>query len=158
MKLWHRRLGHLSTKELVRIHKSGLVDGFKVSGPLSKSCRCDTCRQSRLRRVSTPREREYLSTATFVCHTVSADTKDLPYVSFRGHRYVIIWEKLEFSRMLTTLNGTSIGRKKTFKKMFSQQSNDQSKTTMLKQVTGSACTCMRQVCCCACCIVVRYAE
>jgi dTDP-4-amino-4,6-dideoxygalactose transaminase len=34
MMLWHRRLGHLSTKELVRIHKSGLVDGFKVSGQL----------------------------------------------------------------------------------------------------------------------------
>ena len=91
MKLWHRRLGHLSNKELVRIHESGLVDGFKVSGPLSKSCRCDTCRQSRLRRVATPREREYMSAATFVCHTVSADTKDLPYVSFRGHRYVIVF-------------------------------------------------------------------
>jgi len=41
--------------------------------------------------VATPREREYLSAATFVCHTVSADTKDLPYVSFRGHRYVIVF-------------------------------------------------------------------
>ena len=55
MKTWHRRLGHLSARELSRIHKLGLVDGFKVSGPVTASCRCDTCRQARLRRVATPR-------------------------------------------------------------------------------------------------------
>ena len=44
LKTWHRRLGHLSARELSRIHKLGLVDGFKVSGPVSASCRCDTCR------------------------------------------------------------------------------------------------------------------
>jgi len=83
LKTWHRRLGHLSTRELARIHKLNLVDGFKVSGPVTASCRCDTCRQARLRRVATPRKLEYSSEATFVGHTISTDTKDLPYLSFR---------------------------------------------------------------------------
>jgi hypothetical protein len=91
LKTWHRRLGHLSTRELARIHKLNLVDGFKVSGPVTASCRCDTCRQARLRRVATPRKLEYSSEATFVGHTISTDTKDLPYLSFRGDRYVMIF-------------------------------------------------------------------
>ena len=77
MKTWHRRLGHLSARELSRIHRLGLVDGFKVSGPVTASCRCDTCRQARLRRVATPRKLEYASEATFVGHTLSTDSKDL---------------------------------------------------------------------------------
>ena len=91
LKTWHRRLGHLSARELARIHKLDLVDGFKVSGPVTASCRCDTCRQARLRRVVTPRKLEYPSEATFVGHTISTDTKDLPYLSFRGDRYVMIF-------------------------------------------------------------------
>ena len=91
MKTWHRRLGHLSARELSRIHRLGLVDGFKVSGPVTASCRCDTCRQARLRRVATPRKLEYASEATFVGHTLSTDSKDLPYLSFRGDRYVMIF-------------------------------------------------------------------
>jgi hypothetical protein len=43
----------------------------------------------------------------------------------RGQSY--FWEKLEFSRMLTTLNGTSIGRKKTLKKLVD--------VTLIKYVT-----------------------
>ena len=42
---------------------------------------------------------------------------------------VIIWEKLEFSRMLTTLNGTSIGRK------LDTQRNDEVDVTLIKYVT-----------------------
>ena len=97
LKVWHRRLGHLSAKELARIHASGLVDGFKVSGPVTSSCRCDTCRQAKIRRVPTARSREHLSKATFVGHTVSADTKELPFISFRGHRYYIVFAD-HFSR------------------------------------------------------------
>ena len=90
-KTWHRRLGHMSPLELSRIHKAGLVDGFKVTGPVTSSCKCDTCHQARIRRVATPRHREYEDRASFIGHTVSADLKSLPYESFRGDRYVICY-------------------------------------------------------------------
>jgi hypothetical protein len=41
--------------------------------------------------VATPRKLEFASEATFVGHTISTDTKDLPYLSFRGDRYVMIF-------------------------------------------------------------------
>ena len=108
MKLWHRRLGHLSPSELARIHKSGLVDGFKVSGPVTSSCKCDTCRQARIRRVATPRSREYESLATFIGHTVSSDVKVLPYTSFRGDRYCVVYvdhySRLSFVYFISSKN------------------------------------------------------
>jgi len=76
LKVWHRRLGRLSAK---------------VSGPVTASCRCDTCRQAKIRRVPTDHSREYSSKALFVGHTISADTKELSSISFRGHRYYIVF-------------------------------------------------------------------
>ena len=78
--LWHRRLRHMPKDELHRIFQHGLVDGFKLSGKISTTCGCDTCRQARIRRRATPRDREYSSLATFAGHTVSTDLKVLPYV------------------------------------------------------------------------------
>ena len=89
--LWHRRLRHMPKDELHRIFQHGLVDGFKLSGKISTSCGCDTCRQARIRRRATPRDREFSSAATFAGHTVSVDLKVLPYTSFRGDRYVVVY-------------------------------------------------------------------
>ena len=64
-----------------------------------------------------------------------------------GHVSKLIWEKLEFSRMLTTLNGTSIARKfvnlqkNISKKTFQKNIFAQSETAMSKQVTACVHVC-----------------
>ena len=89
IKLWHTRVRHMPPADLLRIFKHNLVDGFKLSGRMVASCDCDSCKQAKIRRQPTPSFRPVESSASFVGHTVSTDVKDLPFLSFRGEKYVI---------------------------------------------------------------------
>jgi len=90
--VWHQRLRHLSHELLVRIAKSGSVDGFKIKGkPKPTTCTCDACAQAKIRRSPVPGEREFGDPASFVGHTVSSDVKSLPYNTFKGYRYCIVF-------------------------------------------------------------------
>ena len=87
--LWHRRVRHLSKARLVRILKSKAVTGFKVKGKTSTSCSCDSCSMAKIRRQPIPNVRGSPDRATFVGHTVSIDTKVLPYSTFSGYKYAL---------------------------------------------------------------------
>ena len=89
--LWHRRVRHMSRPHLLRISKSGAVEGFAVRGKHSLSCPCDTCSMAKIRRQPVPHHRRFSDPASFVGHTVSTDTKSLPFPSVRGYRYVVCY-------------------------------------------------------------------
>ena len=89
--LWHRRVRHMSRSHLLRISKSGAVEGFAVRGKHSLSCPCDTCSMAKIRRQPVPHHRRFSDPASFVGHTVSTDTKSLPFPSVRGYRYVVCY-------------------------------------------------------------------
>ena len=89
LQLWHRRMRHMSKESLLTIFKHGLVDGFKLTGRMSTTCDCDTCRQAKIKRWATPREHAFEEISTFIGHTVHSDLKSLPYASFQGFKYVI---------------------------------------------------------------------
>ena len=91
LRLWHRRCRHLDFDKLMQINRHNLVDGFKLNGRQSASCGCDTCRMTKIRRVPIHKSKEFADSASFVGHTVSTDTKSLPYVSMQGFRYVLVF-------------------------------------------------------------------
>ena len=45
----HRRMRHVSKKQLKRIHAHGLVDGFNLVGNTEVRCQCDTCAMAKIR-------------------------------------------------------------------------------------------------------------
>ena len=51
LKLWHRRLCHVSKERLLRIFKHNLVDGFKMAGRMHTTCDCDRCKQARIKKI-----------------------------------------------------------------------------------------------------------
>jgi hypothetical protein len=108
LKLWHRRLCHVSKERLLRIFKHNLVDGFKMAGRMHTTCDCDTCKQARIRRSASPHETMFESKASFIGHTVSTDVKSLPYASFMGYRYVLVfvdhYSRLSFCYFLRSKN------------------------------------------------------
>jgi len=89
--LWHRRVRHMSRQQLLRISKSEAVEGFMLKGKHSLTCACDTCSMAKIRRQPIPHQSRFSDPATFVGHTVSTDTKSLPFPSVRGYRYVICY-------------------------------------------------------------------
>jgi len=131
LKLWHRRLCHVSKDRLLRIFKHNLVDGFKMTGRMNTTCDCDTCKQARIRKSASPHERKLESPASFVGHTVSTDVKSLPYISFLGYRYVIVfvdhYSRLSFCYFLRSMNEVT-SKLKTYvsemKRFRSHDSND----------------------------------
>ena len=88
-RLWHARLRHMPMDKLALIHELGLVDGLSVHGKIPKSCRCDVCMQSKIRRSATPRKSPAADIPWCVGHTVSTDVKSVPYTSMNGYKYVI---------------------------------------------------------------------
>jgi len=89
--LWHRRVRHMSRQKLLSISKGNAVEGFMMKGKHSLSCACDTCSMAKIRRQPVPHHSRFSDPATTVGHTVSVDTKSLPYPSIRGYRYVICY-------------------------------------------------------------------
>ena len=90
LSLWHRRLGHhLPKSKLVQIFKHNLVDGFKVRGRLTTHCSCRTCAQAKIQRQPVQHQRTMDSEAEVIGHTVSSDTKEVPYKTFKGFNYCI---------------------------------------------------------------------
>ena len=83
LQLWHRRLRHMDKERLLQIFKHNLVDGFKLTGRVTTTCDCETCRQAKIKRWSMPSAPDCLS------HTIHSDLKVLPCESFRGYKYVI---------------------------------------------------------------------
>ena len=90
LNLWHRRLGHhLPNSKLVQIFKHNLVDGFKVRGRLHTNCSCRTCAHAKIQCQPVQHQRTVDSEADVIGYTVSSDTKEVPYKTFRGFRYCI---------------------------------------------------------------------
>jgi hypothetical protein len=90
--IWHRRLRHISHDLLVRIANGSAVDGLKIKGkPQPSKCNCDACKQAKIRRSAVPSEREFCDPASFVGHTVSTDVKSLPYNTFKGYKYCLVF-------------------------------------------------------------------
>ena len=89
IKLWHKRMRHAPVDKLLRIFKHNLVQGFKVSGRMSTYCDCDSCKQANIRRVPAQNIREVEDVASYFGHTFSADIKEVPFLSFRGFRWVL---------------------------------------------------------------------
>ena len=89
LQLWHRRLRHMPKERLLQIFKHNLVDGFKLTGRITTTCDCDTCRQAKISRWATPREHPFEESTQFIGHTVRSDVKSLPFESFQGFKYVI---------------------------------------------------------------------
>jgi hypothetical protein len=87
--LWHRRMRHLSKLKLLNIMKSKAVGGFKVKGNKDASCSCDACSQAKIQRSAIPHVRGSPDPATFVGHTVSVDTKTLPFATIPGYKYAL---------------------------------------------------------------------
>ena len=84
LNLWHRRLGHhLPKSKLVQIFKHNLVDGFKVRGRLNTKCSCRTCAQAKIQRQPVQHQRTMDSEADVIGHTISSDTKEVPYKTFK---------------------------------------------------------------------------
>ena len=90
MKLWHRRMRHMSVQQLNKISTHGLVDGFKLKGGHSTACDCDTCAQAKIRRAATPAVSES-KRATHIGDYVSTDLKDVPIRSFQGYKYCLVF-------------------------------------------------------------------
>jgi hypothetical protein len=89
---WHKRLAHrLDPKKLHLILGQNLVDGFQVKGKASLHCACDACRQAKIRTRPSKRFRESDDFASFIGHTVSVDTKLVPFTSFQGYRYCLVF-------------------------------------------------------------------
>ena len=88
---WHRRLAHMSKERLVRIHKNGSVDGFKLKGHNLINAKCDTCSQAKILRNAVPSERKFSDPANHIGHTVSSDVKLVPFATFRGMRYAVTY-------------------------------------------------------------------
>ena len=109
--LWHRRVRHLHRETLVSIHKRDIVEGFKLKGSSKASCGCDTCSQAKIRRGAVPSHSEFTDPADHVGHTVSTDVKKLPYLSFRGYKYVVNFidhhSRLSFAYMMRLKSETS---------------------------------------------------
>lgn len=92
IKLWHRRMRHMPVQQLNAISRHNLVDGFNVKGGVHSSvCACDTCSQAKIRRVATPRVSDSSDVPTFIGQFVSTDVKDVPYKSFQGYRYCLVF-------------------------------------------------------------------
>ena len=66
-----------------------MVDGFKLTGRITTTCDCDTCRQAKISRWATPREHPFEESTQYIGHTVHSDVKSLPFESFQGFKYVI---------------------------------------------------------------------
>ena len=75
--------------KLVQIFKHNLVDGFKVRGRLTTHCSCRTCAQAKIQRQPVQHQRTMDSEAEVIGHTVSSDTKEVPYKTFKGFKYCI---------------------------------------------------------------------
>ncbi len=89
MDVWHNRMRHLPVDKLLRIFRHDLVRGFKLTGRTKTSCRCDSCRQAKIRQVPSQAQREFKDPASYVGHTISVDLKDVPFPSFLGYRWVM---------------------------------------------------------------------
>jgi hypothetical protein len=88
---WHQRMRHVPLSKLKHMHHHSLVDGFAVrGGNKGLHCGCDACRQAKIRRARTPRDREY-GEAKAVGEIVSTDTKSVPFTSLHGYRYVVCY-------------------------------------------------------------------
>jgi len=99
LSVWHQRVRHLSMKDLSRIEKHNLVDGFKLRGRISPtSCGCDACRQAKIKRAPEHDTRAHPNVATYVGESVSTDTKEVPYASLQGYRYVVVFVD-QFSKL-----------------------------------------------------------
>jgi len=97
--VWHQRVRHMSMQDLSMIEKHNLVDGFKLRGRVSAtSCGCDACRQAKIRRAPEHDSRAHPNKASFVGECVSTDTKEVPFVSLQGYRYVMVFVD-QFSRL-----------------------------------------------------------
>ncbi len=96
---WHKRLAHrLDSKKLHLILGQNLVDGFQVKGKTNLHCACDGCRQAKLRNRPSRRYRESADFASYIGHTISVDTKEVPFISFHGYRYCLVFVD-HFSRL-----------------------------------------------------------
>ena len=89
MNTWHNRMRHLPVDKLLRIFRHDLVRGFKLTGRTKTSCRCDSCRQAKIRQVPSQTHREFEDPASYVGHTISMDLKDVSFQSFLGYRWVM---------------------------------------------------------------------
>ena len=99
--------------KLKQIYSHNLVDGFKLRGRQSaESCGCDAYKKAKIRQVPLHKTRAYPNPATFVGHSVSTDTKELPYKSIHGYRYAINFvdhkSKLGFVYFLRTKNESTV--------------------------------------------------
>ena len=97
--VWHQRVRHIPMQDLVKIDKFNLVDGLKLRGRISpSSCSCDACRQAKIKRAPERDTRAHQRAATHVGAIVSTDTKEVPYVSLHGYRYVMVFVD-QFSKL-----------------------------------------------------------
>jgi hypothetical protein len=89
---WHKRLAHrLDATKLHLILNQNLVDGFQVKGKAKMQCACDSCRQAKIRSRPSRRYRDSDDFASFIGHTVSVDTKTVPFTSFHGYKYCLVF-------------------------------------------------------------------
>jgi len=96
---WHQRVRHIPMQDLVKIDKFNLVDGLKLRGRISpSSCGCDACRQAKIKRAPEHDTRAHQRQATHIGACVSTDTKEVPYVSLHGYRYVMVFVD-QFSKL-----------------------------------------------------------
>jgi hypothetical protein len=99
LNVWHQRVRHIPMQDLVKIDKFNLVDGLKLRGRISpSSCSCDACRQAKIKRAPERDTRAHQRPATRVGAIVSTDTKEVPYVSLHGYRYVMVFVD-QFSKL-----------------------------------------------------------
>jgi hypothetical protein len=103
--LWHQRVRHMSMEDLLKIYKHNLVEGFTLRGRVTPtSCDCDACRQAKIKRAPEHDTRAHPSVASRVGMIFSTDTKEVPYVSLHGYRYVVVfvdnYSRLSFAYFL----------------------------------------------------------
>lgn len=66
--LWHRRMGHLNTKDLVRAAKTGIIEGVKFTESEAELS-CDVCIQGKMSRASFPKHSDRSSDILEIVHS-----------------------------------------------------------------------------------------
>jgi len=112
LQTWHQRLNHINIDKLKRIQRDNLVHGFSVKrGGGDRVCHCDICSMAKLRRPPTPQHSPYSLPLKHIGQRVSCDTKEVPFKSLRGYRYVLVfvdhYSRLEFCYLMRSKSETT---------------------------------------------------
>ena len=141
LKLGISALNHLNIDKLRRIQRDNLVHGFAVKrggGGGDRVCHCDMCSMAKLRRPPTPPQHSpYSLPLKYIGQRVSCDTKEVPFKSLRGYRYVLVfvdhYSRLEFCNLMRSKGETTEALERYISEMKhlapSTQGDPSSKTT-----------------------------